>query len=37
MMVPARSESTTPTDGVQNAPMIIDGSRNGTFSRPAQA
>ncbi len=32
MMVPARSESTTPTDGVQNAPMIWSGSRNGTFS-----
>ena len=32
MIVPARSESTTPTDGVQNAPMIWSGSRNGTFS-----
>jgi hypothetical protein len=32
MIVPARSESTTPTDGVQNAPMICSGSRNGTFS-----
>src|SRR3954469_7577024 len=32
MIVPARKESTTPTDGVQNAPMIWSGSRNGTFS-----
>ena len=32
MIVPARSESTTPTAGVQNAPMICAGSRNGTFS-----
>ncbi len=32
MIVPARSESTTPTDGVQNAPMIWSASRNGTFS-----
>ncbi len=32
MIVPARSESTTPTPGVQNAPMIWSGSRNGTFS-----
>src|SRR3954452_4749792 len=32
MIVPARSESTTPTDGVQKAPTIWDGSRNGTFS-----
>src|SRR3954451_5357133 len=32
MIVPARSESTTPTEGVQNAPMICSGSRNGTFS-----
>ena len=29
MIVPARSESTTPTDGVQKAPMIWSGSRNG--------
>ena len=32
MMVPARSESTTPTDGVQKAPTICAGSRNGTRS-----
>src|SRR3954451_1456298 len=32
MIVPARSESTTPTEGVQNAPMICSGSRDGTFS-----
>ena len=32
MMVPARKESTTPTDGVQNAPTIASGSRNGTRS-----
>ena len=32
MIVPARSESTTPTDGVQNAPTIWSGSRNGTRS-----
>ena len=30
--VPARSESTTPTDGVQNAPTILSFSRNGTRS-----
>ena len=29
MSVPARSESTTPTDGVQNAPRILSLSRNG--------
>jgi hypothetical protein len=32
MMVPARRESTTPTDGVQKAPMIWSASRNGTLS-----
>ena len=32
MIVPARRESTTPTEGVQNAPMIWSSSRNGTFS-----
>ena len=32
MIVPARSESTTPTDGVQNAPRIMSLSRNGTCS-----
>ena len=32
MIVPARSESTTPTDGVQNAPTIWSVSMNGTFS-----
>ena len=32
MIVPARSESTTPTLGVQNAPTMTDGSRNGTRS-----
>ncbi len=32
MIVPARSESTTPTEGVQKAPMIWSGSRKGTFS-----
>ena len=32
MIVPARRESTTPTDGVQKAPMIWSGSRKGTFS-----
>ena len=31
--VPARSESTTPTDGVQNAPTMSSISRNGTRSR----
>ncbi len=30
--VPARSESTTPTDGVQNAPRILSLSRKGTFA-----
>ena len=30
--VPARSESTTPTDGHQNAPRILSLSRNGTFA-----
>ena len=30
--VPARSESTTPTDGHQKAPMILSLSRNGTRS-----
>ena len=32
MIVPARSESTTPTPGCQKAPMIWSLSRNGTFS-----
>ena len=32
MMVPARSESTTPTPGVQNAPMNWSSSMKGTFS-----
>ncbi len=32
MIVPARRESTTPTDGVQKAPMMTSFSRNGTFS-----
>ena len=32
MIVPARSESTTPTLGVQNAPMNWSVSMNGTFS-----
>ena len=32
MIVPARSESTTPTEGVQKAPTIWSGSRKGTFS-----
>lgn len=32
MMVPARSESTTPTLGHQNAPTMTSGSRKGTFS-----
>ena len=32
MIVPARSESTTPTVGDQKPPMITLGSRKGTFS-----
>ena len=32
MIVPARSESTTPTPGVQNAPMNWSSSMKGTFS-----
>ena len=32
IIVPARTESTTPTVGVQNAPRMTSGSRNGTFS-----
>ena len=32
MIVPARSESTTPTLGVWKPPMMTDGSRNGTSS-----
>ena len=32
MIVPARSESTTPTPGVQKAPMNWSSSMNGTFS-----
>ena len=32
MIVPARSESTTPTPGCQNAPMNWSVSMNGTFS-----